>query len=112
MTTEELNKQLYQKAFDEQECFKFHLMTLPPGQILEHAYEYTIREDILLSLEYNDLTPRQASALLKLDTPLAAIYQKYDSQKSHHMDDIWNAVESRANEALRTAFIASRRAER
>lgn len=112
MTTEELNNQLYQKAFDEQEQYKFHLMSLSPRQILKHAYEYTIREDILVSLEYNDLTPRQASALLKLDTPLAAIYQKYDSQKSRHMDDIWNAVESRANEVLRADFIASRRTER
>lgn len=112
MTAEERNTQLYQKMFTEQECFKFHLMTLSPAQIVDHAYEYTIREDILLSLEYNNLTAKQASALLQLDSPLAAIFQKYDSPKNRHMDDIWNAVEGRANAALRANFIASRREKR
>ena len=46
---------------------------------MNHAYEYTCREDILLSLEYNDLSPRQAKALLKSPIPLADVFKKWDS---------------------------------
>ena len=56
MNKEELNTALYKKMFAEQEQFKDWLLTQPPQEILNHAYEYTMREDILLSLEYNDLT--------------------------------------------------------
>ena len=55
--------------FDEQEHYRQHLLSLPPEKILDSAYEYTIREDILLSLEYNDLTTRQCQALLKSEHP-------------------------------------------
>lgn len=51
MTTEELNTQLYHKMFAEQEYYRAWLLAQPPEEILHHAYEYTNREDILLSLE-------------------------------------------------------------
>ena len=37
--------------FAEQERYRKHLLTLPPEEILDCAYAYTTREDILLSLE-------------------------------------------------------------
>lgn len=55
MINEERNTALYQKMFAEQESFRDWLKGQPPEEILNHAYEYTIREDILLSLEYHDL---------------------------------------------------------
>ena len=54
MTNEELNTALYQKMFAEQEQYRSWLMTLPPQEILQHGYEYIIREDILLSVENNE----------------------------------------------------------
>ena len=56
MTVEECNTALYKKLFESQEQFRGWLLSQPPEEILNHAYEYTMREDILLSLEYNDLT--------------------------------------------------------
>lgn len=79
MTQAVLNTQLYQKMFAEQAHFKDWLMSQTPEEVLNHAYEYTCREDILLSLEYNDLSPRQAKALLKSPTPLADVFKKWDS---------------------------------
>lgn len=96
-----LNTQLYQKMFAEQEAFRAELMQLPPGEILKQAYEYVCREDILLSLEYNDLSPRQAKALLKSPTPLADVFKKWDSLDDNRMENIWNAVEARANEVVK-----------
>ena len=65
MTNEERNTALYQKMFAEQDTYRKWLLAQPPDEILKHTYEYTVREDILLSLEYHDLTDEQASALMK-----------------------------------------------
>lgn len=105
----ELNTQLYQKMFAEQEGFRAALLTMSPAEILEHAYEYVTREDILLSLEYSDLSAKQAKALLQTDTPLADIYTKWEDRETDHMTDIWDTVENRANELLRQSFLAAQR---
>ena len=73
MTNEELNTKLYEKMFAEQEQFRDWLLSQPPAEVLNHAYEYTVREDILVSLEYNDLEDSQARALLKSGKPLKKI---------------------------------------
>ena len=112
MTTAELNTQLYKMMFMEQQTYQQWLVSLPPHEILEHSYEYVVRQDILLSMEYNDLTGKQAKALLKSPTPLADVFKKFEKQESDHMQDIWNCVESRANEVMRANFVTSRREER
>lgn len=97
MTNEELNTALYKKMFAEQDKFRDWLKSQPSAEVLNHAYEYTVREDILLSLEYNDLTDAQASALLASPTPLADIYQEFDRMEPSHMEEIWSCIESRAD---------------
>lgn len=112
MTNDELNTALYQKMFAEQEQFKSWLLTQTPEEVLKHSYEYTCREDILLSVEYNALSDRQAKALLKSPTPLGDVFKKWESWETGHMADIWDCVESRANEVVRADFIASRKESR
>ena len=63
MTNEELNTALYEKMFAEQEQYRAWLLSQPPAEILKHTYEYTVREDILLALEYHDLPDARAKAL-------------------------------------------------
>lgn len=46
MTNAELNKALYQKMFAEQETYREWLFSRPSEEILNHTYEYTVREDI------------------------------------------------------------------
>ena len=96
MTTEERNTALYQKMFAEQERFKNWLLEQPPEEILHYAYEYTVREDILLSLEYHDLEGEQANALLKSRNPLKKIFQEWESRETGYMDMIWDMVEVQA----------------
>ena len=110
MNQAKLNTQLYQKMFAEQRLYRAGLLLLPPSEILNHAYEYVCRENILLSLEYNDLSSRQALALLNSPTPLADVFKKLENTGgSIQMDCIWNTVEARANEVIRAKFIESRR---
>lgn len=52
MTNEELNTALYEKLFAEQQDFKGWLVKQPPEEILKHAYEYVIREDIVIEMEH------------------------------------------------------------
>ena len=97
MTNEQWNTTLYKQMFTEQEQFRDWLLAQPPEEILNHAYEYVMREDILLSLEYNDLTDAQAAALLTSPSPLADVYAEFDKLESSHMEEIWSCIESRAD---------------
>ena len=97
MTNEQWNTTLYKQMFAEQEQFRDWLLAQPPQEILNHAYEYVMREDILLSLEHNDLTDAQAVALLSSPAPLADVYKTFDKMESSHMEEIWNCIESQAD---------------
>ena len=68
--------------FAEQERFRDWLLSQPPAEILNHAYEYTVREDILMSLEYNDLEDSQARALLKSGKPLKQIFERWEDKEN------------------------------
>ena len=39
MTVEELNKELYERMFEEQEQFRSGLLGKSPQEVLDHAYE-------------------------------------------------------------------------
>ena len=97
MTNEQWNTTLYKQMFVEQEQFRDWLLTQPPQEILNHAYECVMREDILLSMEYSDLTDTQAAALLSSSSPLDDIYREFDKLESSHMEEIWSCIESRAD---------------
>ena len=109
MTNEELNTALYKKMFAEQEQFKGWLLTQPPERILEHSYEYTVREDFLLSLEYNDLTSSQAAALLASPTPLDDLFHQYEKMESSHMEEVWSCFENRAEQVKAAQAVQEKR---
>ena len=50
MTNEELNATLYQKMFAEQEKYRDRLLSMSPEEILHHSYEYTVREDMDMTI--------------------------------------------------------------
>lgn len=96
MTNEELhealNTALYDKMFAEQETFRKYLLTLPPEEILQHSYEYTMREDLLMNLENNDLPLAHARALLRSSSPLADAYRVWDKRDCTYMEDMWDCI--------------------
>lgn len=99
MTNEELNTRLYEKMFAEQEQFRDWLLSQPAAEILNHAYEYTVWEDILMSLEYHDLEDSQARALLKSGKPLKQIFERWENQETSYMDTVWDTVQEQARAA-------------
>lgn len=100
MDNQALNTRLYEKMFEEQEKYRGWLLTQPPEEILNHTYEYTVREDILMSLEYNDLTDAQVKALLSSPSPLSEVFSAFENIETSHMEDIRDCIESRANDVI------------
>lgn len=100
MTTEEKCSLLYQRMAAEQEQLREWLLTQPPGIILDHACGYTIREDIVVEMEELELTDAQAGALLKSKSPLTDVYRLWNKTETHHMDDVRDVIEARADAVI------------
>ena len=107
MTNEERNTALYKKVFAEQEQYREWLLSQPPNEILNHCYEYTVREDIVLALEEYDLSDKQCKALLKSPCPLADVFAAWEDRETSYMEEIWQTVTDRA----RTEVQKSRNAQ-
>lgn len=93
---------LYEKMAAEQEQYRQWLLGQPPDEILNHAYEYSVREDIMLEMESLELTDAQAKALLKSPDTLADIYKDWNKRDScGHMEDIRDVIENRADDVIK-----------
>lgn len=101
MDAEKLTTALFEKMKAEQDKYRDWLVTQPPEEILNHTYEYTIRQDILMALKDRDLTAPQAEALLASYTPLADIYKNWCNLGTGYMDNIRDTIGSRADELIR-----------
>lgn len=98
MDERQLNDALFTQMFAEQQDYRAWLMTLPPDEILDHAAEFAVREDILVELEAFDLPADQAAALLASPTSLADIYREWGKADTHYMDDIRDVIENCAED--------------
>ena len=101
MNTNDLNTALYEKMTAEQDKFRDWLKSQPPEEVLNHAYEYTIREDIVMAMEELELTDTQAQALLESPSPLADVYRYFEKLETGYMDVIWDSIENRADDVCR-----------
>ena len=105
MSNEELNTKLYQKLFEEQEKYREWLLAQPADEIIQHCYEYTNREDIVLALEFFDLTDEQCNALLSSPSPLSDIFKDFEKLETEHMEDVRNTIVNRADALIRAGFV-------
>lgn len=93
--------ELYDKMKAEQDKYRVWLLSQSPREILNHTYEYTMREDIVMAMEDLELTPKQAKALLKSPCPLADVFEEFKDRETEHMDTIRDSIETRANEVIK-----------
>ena len=101
MNTNNLNTALYEKMAAEQDKYRDWLKSQPQAEVLNHACEYTIREDILMCMEELELTDAQAQALLDSPSPLADIFHYFGKSETGYMDVIRDSIENRADEVCR-----------
>ena len=88
------------KMAAEQDKFRDWLKGQPPEEILNHAYEYTVREDILMAMEELGLPKAGAAALLASPSPLADVYKEFADRETSYMDVVRDSIEQRAEAAL------------
>lgn len=93
MKNDPLVAKLYNKMQQEQNEYRAWLLAQPPEEILNHAYEYSSREDILMAFENVSLRPAQLRALLESQAPLADIYKDYRDHDTNALDAIAEDIE-------------------
>lgn len=97
MKNDPLVAKLYNKMQQEQNEYRAWLLAQPPEEILNHAYEYSSREDILMAFENVSLRPAQLRALLESQAPLADIYKDYRDHDTNALDVMAMCIEDRAD---------------
>ena len=95
---EALQQSLYDKLSREQDKYRDWLKGKPPEEILHHSYEYTVREDILMSMEELTLSEAETRALLLSPSPMAILYDKFSDLETGYMDTIRDSVEATAKD--------------
>ena len=101
MTNDELNAALYQKMSAEFQNYRAYLLTLPPAEILDHTYEHTIKQDIVICAENGIFEREHVKALLRSSSPLEDVYQEYNKRDTQHMDSLRDCFEAEAKAAIR-----------
>ena len=91
---------LYEKMKNEQNSYRKQLLSQQPAEILNHTYEYTTREDILMCMEEVPLQPRQAKAMLKSPCPLKDVYEEFGDRETNYMDMIRESIEAEADRCI------------
>ena len=95
---EELKNTLMDKLSREQAKYRDWLKGQPPEEILHHSYEYTVREDILMSMEELTLSEAETRALLLSPSPMAILYDKFSDLETGYMDTIRDSIEDTAKD--------------
>ena len=95
---EELKNTLLDKLSREQDKYRDWLKGQPPEEILHHSYEYTVREDILMSMEDLTLSEAETRALLLSPSPMAILYDKFSDLETGYMDTIRDSIEDTAKD--------------
>lgn len=95
------NALLYDKMKAEQDQYRDWLLALPPEEILNHTYEYTMKADIVMCMEELELSPKQAKALLRSSCPLDDVYNEFKDREVEHMDTIRDSIETEANHVIK-----------
>lgn len=98
--------------YAEQQEFVESLKNLTPEIVIQNAYELVIREDILLSLEENDLDARQCKAILREKHPLNKLFLAWEKHEGDHMNEIRSRIENKSNELIKVARIKADRGSR
>ena len=97
MDIDVLNSQLYDKMVASQGKMKDWLQSQSFDDMMRNAREYLVREDIVLSFEFHDLSDEQVFALWEREDPLAELYSEFEKVEDRHMEIVKDTLENHAD---------------
>ena len=98
MSTNDLNTALLKDGYRTGQVPGLAEKASPRKEVLNHAYEYTIREDIVMAMEELELTDAQAQALWNLLSAGGCVPLFLKSWRPAIVDVIRDSIESRADD--------------
>lgn len=95
-------EQLEAKMTEELNTYRAWLLAQPPEEILNHAYEYTTKQDIMLNVADAYLSPAQLETMLRSPCPLEDVFKDYRQMDSlsYPAWDFRDAISQRADDAM------------
>ena len=95
-------EQLEAKMTDEFNAYRAWLLTQPPEEILNHAYEYSTKQDIILNVADAGLSPAQLETMLRSPCPLEDVFKdcRQMDSLSYPAWDFRDAISQRADDAM------------
>lgn len=69
-------EQLEAKMTEELNTYRAWLLQQPPEEILNHAYEYSTKQDIMLNVADAGLSPAQIETMLRSPCPLEDVFKE------------------------------------
>ena len=81
MKPNDLNTALYEKMAAEQDKYRDWLKSQPAAEVLNHAYEYTVREDIVMCMEELELETGGTKSAVRLSSFCRIRFQAWGNRR-------------------------------
>ena len=98
MDTREVNIILRKKARTELTILRKQLLAQSPQAVLDRAYEYATKSDMVSLINETEFTAKQASALLRRPRLLDSLFKEYGNHSSNSMDVMVSFMMDKADE--------------
>lgn len=95
------NSLLYEKMKAEHNKYRDWLLTQEPAEILNHTYQFTVQENIVMRMKNFELESKQAKALLRSPCPLADVYKEFCRRYDIYEEEIVDSIVTRADQVMK-----------
>ena len=98
MDTREVNIILRKKARAELTILRKQLLAKSPQEVLDRAYEYATKSDMVTLINETEFSANQARALLRRPRLLDSLFKEYGGHSSNSMDVLVSFMMDKAEE--------------
>lgn len=98
MDTREVNIILRKKARAELTILRKQLLAKSPQEVLDRAYEYATKSDMVTLINETEFSAEQAKALLRRPRLLDSLFKEYGNHSSNSMDVLVSFMMDKAEE--------------
>lgn len=98
MDTREVNIILRKKARAELTILRKQLLAKSPQEVLDRAYEYATKSDMVTLINETAFSAEQAKALLRRPRLLDSLFKEYGNHSSNSMDVLVSFMMDKAEE--------------